>query len=189
MSSIMMKKCVITLKHKVVPCLYVRDTKSCDIQPWIVQKALLTCKWLRSPLYFTAWLTTSTQHQIHKLCHYHILFRLHIKHVTLAATRRAQKSAAGEIGQDIKWQTGLCMRLLSTLRYTLGITNPISRETMISSKCLVPQLPNFTAWMVCVKQILSHYNNSDTGLFVFQLYSIFTVHFLYLQHHKFQELP
>ena len=54
MSSIMMKKCVITLKYKVVPCLYVRDTKSCDIQPWIVQKTLLTCKWLRSPLHITA---------------------------------------------------------------------------------------------------------------------------------------
>jgi len=46
---------------------------SCDIQPWIFQKALLTCIWLSSPLHFTAQLTTSTQHQFHKLSHYQFL--------------------------------------------------------------------------------------------------------------------
>jgi len=67
------------------------------------------------------------------------------------------------------------MRLLCTLRYTLGMSDQISRETIISSNSLVPQLLDFTAFMVYVKKISRHYNNSGTGLFKFQLYSVLTI--------------
>jgi len=93
----------------------------------------------------------------------------------IGSHEKGTESAAREIGQDIMWLTGLCMRLLCTLRYTLGMSDQISRETIISSNSLVPQLLDFTAFMVYVKKISRHYNNSGTGLFKFQLYSVLTI--------------
>jgi len=93
----------------------------------------------------------------------------------IGSHEKGTESAAGEIGQDIMRLTGQCMRLLCTLRYTLGISDQISRETTISSNSLVPQLLDFTAFMVYVKKISSHYNNSGTGLFKFQMYSVLTI--------------
>jgi len=93
----------------------------------------------------------------------------------IGSHEKGTESAAGEIGQDIMWVTVLCMRLLCTQRYTLGISDQIFRETIISSNSLGPQLLDFTAFTVYVKIILSHYNNSGTGLFKLQLYSVLTI--------------
>jgi hypothetical protein len=72
----------------------------------------------------------------------------------IGSHEKGTESAAGEIGQNIMSLTGLCMRLLCTLRFTLGISVQISKETIISSNSLILQLLDFTAFTVYVKKNL-----------------------------------